>query len=470
MAITFVFNPFTGTFDEINSLTLAAVGSSPNANAASIVAASQVLTLQPADATHPGVVTSGTQTFGGVKSFTTPTLLSDNTALNHTLNYPFSSTGYETWTWNVGSNSISFKNAGLGGYTMYADNSMGISFGGALTLNSSTEVHQIANGKIGLTVIQTGISPGDLSQWVDSGSAILLKITSTGVLNFPQLTASTLLALDGSKNTVSQAVGNLTDAGTDGIVVTGGTGAVIGSGTSLAQHVADTTHNGYLASTDWNTFNGKQAAGNYITALTGDATASGPGSAALTLATVNGNVGSFGSSTSIPSITVNGKGLVTAASGNAVIAPAGTLTGTTLASNVVTSSLTTVGTIGTGVWQGSVVASTYLGLSRTINAQSGTTYTFVLGDGSGAGGNPLVTFSNGSATTVTVPTNASVAFPTGTQIDVIQIGAGKVTIAAAGGVTINSKGGNLAISAQYVGVSLVKTGTNQWYLLGDLIA
>ena len=42
---------------------------------------------------------------------------------------------------------------------------------------------------------------------------------------------------------------------------------------------------GYLSSTDWNTFNGKQSAGNYITALTGEATASGPGSATVTLST-----------------------------------------------------------------------------------------------------------------------------------------------------------------------------------------
>lgn len=54
-------------------------------------------------------------------------------------------------------------------------------------------------------------------------------------------------------------IGNLTDAGTDGIVVTGGTGSIIGSGTSLAQHVADASHNGYLSSTDWSTFNNKQA-------------------------------------------------------------------------------------------------------------------------------------------------------------------------------------------------------------------
>jgi hypothetical protein len=81
-----------------------------------------------------------------------------------------------------------------------------------------------------------------------------------------------------------------------------------------------------------------------ITALTGDGSASGPGSAALTLATVNSNTGSFGSSTSIPSFTVNGKGLITAASENVVIAPAGTLTGTTLNSTVVTSSLQSLGT------------------------------------------------------------------------------------------------------------------------------
>ena len=60
--------------------------------------------------------------------------------------------------------------------------------------------------------------------------------------------------------------------------------------------------------------NAKQATGNYITALTGDATASGPGSAALTLATVNSNVGVFGSGSGIPVITVNAKGLVTAVS------------------------------------------------------------------------------------------------------------------------------------------------------------
>lgn len=129
----------------------------------------------------------------------------------------------------------------------------------------------------------------------------------------PAITLSTSITgiLQGDGTAISAAtVGNLTDVGTDGITIGSGSGAVLGSGTTISQHVADATHNGYLASADWVIFNGKQAAGSYITALTGDATASGPGSVALTLATVNSNVGNFTNA----NITVNAKGLITAAS------------------------------------------------------------------------------------------------------------------------------------------------------------
>lgn len=105
---------------------------------------------------------------------------------------------------------------------------------------------------------------------------ITLKTTVTGLLQ-------------GDGTAISAAtVGNLTDAGTDGITIGSGSGAVLGSGTSISQHVADASHNGYLSSTDWSTFNGKQAAGSYITALTGDVTASGPGSVASTVAKIAG--------------------------------------------------------------------------------------------------------------------------------------------------------------------------------------
>ena len=62
----------------------------------------------------------------------------------------------------------------------------------------------------------------------------------------------------------------------------------------------------------------KQATGNYITALTGDVTAAGPNSATATLATVNSNLGTFGTATQTSTVTVNAKGLVTAASNTSI--------------------------------------------------------------------------------------------------------------------------------------------------------
>ncbi len=100
-----------------------------------------------------------------------------------------------------------------------------------------------------------------------------------------------------------------------------------------------------------------------------------------------------------------------------------------------------------------------------VNAQTGTTYTFILAD---AG--KMVTANNAAAQTYTVPPNSSVAYPVGTTIDVAGIGAGKVTLAQGAGVTISSKAGNKAIGAQYVGVTLRKIATDTWLLFGDLIA
>jgi hypothetical protein len=104
-------------------------------------------------------------------------------------------------------------------------------------------------------------------------------------------------------------------------------------------------------------------------------------------------------------------------------------------------------------------------VTRTINAQTGTTYTFVITDA-----DELCTFSNGSPVTATVPPNSSVAFPIGTQIDLAQTGAGKTTLAQGAGVTINSFSSNKALGGQYSGATLVKTATDTWLLVGSLIA
>jgi len=98
-----------------------------------------------------------------------------------------------------------------------------------------------------------------------------------------------------------------------------------------------------------------------------------------------------------------------------------------------------------------------------INAQTGTTYTFVIGD---AG--KLVTSSNGSAQTITVPPNSSVAFAVGTQIIVQNIGSANATLAQGSGVTIQSKDSNKEIDGQYAAATLIKTATDTWSLIGAL--
>lgn len=104
-----------------------------------------------------------------------------------------------------------------------------------------------------------------------------------------------------------------------------------------------------------------------------------------------------------------------------------------------------------------------------FNAQTGTTYTFVLADAD----NKLVTASNAAAQTYSIPTNATTAFPIGTQINIIQIGAGQVTVQAAssGTTTIVSTGATAATPkcrAQYSAMTLIKRDTDSWYAVGDI--
>ena len=100
----------------------------------------------------------------------------------------------------------------------------------------------------------------------------------------------------------------------------------------------------------------------------------------------------------------------------------------------------------------------------TLNDQTGTTYTLALADLA-----KLVTLSNAGAITLTVPLNSSIAFAIGDRIDLLQKGAGQVTIVGAGGVTVNATPG-LKLRAQWSSATLIKLDTNSWVLLGDLQA
>ena len=100
-----------------------------------------------------------------------------------------------------------------------------------------------------------------------------------------------------------------------------------------------------------------------------------------------------------------------------------------------------------------------------IRASTAVSSTAVLADDG-----KLVTMSNASANTFTVPPNSSVAFGIGTQINIAQLGAGSTSIVAGAGVTLNSAGTKLTLDAQYAVATVVKTDTNTWFAVGNLKA
>lgn len=438
-------------------------------------------------------------------------------------------------------------------YAVYGSQGGGGSGGGVTSLNAET-------GDVVLTSVDSSVVITPSGQTIDLSVASAsgdvagpASATDMAIARFNgttgKLIQNSTAVLDGSGNVGFAGVlvaGQVIDSG-----LTVNTVPYTNASKQFTSSAVTPTELGFVSgvtSAIQTQLNAKQATGNYLTGLTGDVTASGPGSVASTLATVNASVGSFTNA----SLTVNAKGLVTAASSGAApvtsisvatanglggsssggATPALTLStsvtgivkgnGTALsaatagtdysagtsalatgilksttttgaltiavaadfptlnqntsgtASNVTASSNSTLTTISALSLPASqitgVLPAANVGLNRTLNNQTGTSYAFVLGDGSAAGGNALVTLSNASAQTVTIPTNASVAFPVGTEIDCLQLGAGKVTFAAAGGVTLNSASGNKSIAAQYVGVSLLQVSANSWVLFGNLIA
>ena len=101
----------------------------------------------------------------------------------------------------------------------------------------------------------------------------------------------------------------------------------------------------------------------------------------------------------------------------------------------------------------------------TTTSQSGSTYTGVLGDA-----NTVVLMTNATSSTFTIPANASVAYPVGTTITVIQAsGAGQVTVAITTD-TLNyyspSAAGTCQTAAAKAAVTLVKTAATTWYAFG----
>ena len=116
-----------------------------------------------------------------------------------------------------------------------------------------------------------------------------------------------------------------------------------------------------------------------------------------------------------------------------------------------------------GLTGGAVSGAVDLSLLLNFNAQTGTTYTLVAGDL-----NKLVTTSNASAVTVTVPPSV---FSAGQQINVQSIGVGLTSFAQGAGVTITSTGASASapiLRARYSAATIICTASNTFTIIGDL--
>jgi hypothetical protein len=107
-------------------------------------------------------------------------------------------------------------------------------------------------------------------------------------------------------------------------------------------------------------------------------------------------------------------------------------------------------------------------MSLTINAQTGTSYTAALVDGT----NTLVTMDNASANTFNIPTDASVNFDIGTVLNIYMKGAGVTTITATtpGTTTVVSSGATIGspVLARYKIASAIKLAANSWTVIGGI--
>lgn len=292
------------------------------------------------------------------------------------------------------------------------------------------------------TTLASGISNTATSMIVASGtaSALLGGVTLTAG-NVDQFT----LAID--PDTINEEIVFVTGASSDTLTIVrgrAGTSAVTHSGGATVKHV--------LTSDD----------------LTFYTTNAATADAALPKSTVTtkGDLLAATASATIARVAVGTNGQVLTAdsaqsAGVAWTTPAAAYTAPTLGSTSIASGATVTTIAG--------LTLTAPVINLALNAQTGTTYTFVLADNG-----KLVTASNASTQTYSIPTNASVAFPVGTQINLIQIGAGQVTVQAAtsGTTTVLSAAATAAspkARAQYSSLTCIKVATDTWYVIGDIV-
>ena len=340
-----------------------------------------------------------------------------------------------------------------------------ITTSGTLAISYSGTALPIANGGTALTTTPTN---GQLL--IGNGTGYTLAALTAGS-NITITNGSGSISIAGNAGTVtSVAALTLATSGTDlsSTVATGTSTPVI----TLNVPTASATNRGALSSSDWTTFNNKGSGTVTSVGFTGGiiTVATATSTPAFTVAGTSGGIPYFSSgSTWATSAALAANALVVG--GGAGAAPATVTTGT----GVVTALGVNTGSSGAFATQGgAIISATTIndsaGTGYTIgyrqmpqNSQTGATYTLVLADDG-----KHVYLNTGSTNTVTVPTNASVAFPIGTVVTVVNGNSGVCTISGptTGLQLANGAAATTRSIATKGMATMIKVATDLWYVSG----
>lgn len=327
---------------------------------------------------------------------------------------------------------------------------------GALAIALDTDILYISTGSAweiladpsatssaitGLTGDVSASGPGIVAATVNSvggSSASSVNLTVVEVAAAASAnTPSTLVIRDASGNfsagTITAALTGTASGNPPNARAINTTAPLTGGGNlsadrTIAIPVATTSVNGYLSSTDWNTFNGKQASGSYITSLTGGVTASGPGAAAATVVTnanLTGPITSSGNATAIASQTGTGTKFVVDTSPTLITPILGVASGTSLSLSGQFTSTATTGTAPFVIASTTLVPNLYV--ARSALADTVTTNANLTGPITSSGNATSIASQTGTGTTFVMQASPTLTTPTLTGFtDASSAAAGKV--------------------------------------------